>query len=359
MKTVAVLVPTMAGGGAERVVATLVRTINREKFRIHLILVRAEGPYMELLPDTIKITSLNAGHVRYALIKLTNVLNTVQPDIVFSTLDELNLGLVLIKPFLRKKPKIILREANTPSKSLSTLSPLKKKSVLFLYTHFYPRADLIIAQCMAMRADILHTYKLSSEKVTHIYNPLDIDTIIKQSFEGNPYPEGLIHLLAVGRLSYQKGFDILLEAVRIVLQTEPTVHLTVIGEGSLKQELSTLSEKLEIDQHVQFLGFKKNPYPYYRYADAYILSSRWEGFPNSLLEALACGTKVVATDCPSGPREILLDNAYGTLVPASDPQALAEGILHTIKSKNKSGKRAEAYRVEAIIEEYEKVFNTV
>ncbi|WP_051258410.1 glycosyltransferase [Atopococcus tabaci] len=355
-KKMAVLVPSMAGGGAEKVVVNLLRNIDKEAFDVHLVLVRAEGPYMDLVPDSISMTDLNAPRVRYALTKLIKTLNSIQPELIFSTLDELNLALVLVKPFLKQSPKLIVREANTPSKTLSTLSSLDKTITQFLYRRFYPKADLIIAQCDAMKQDIIRTYNLPSEKITYIYNPLDIHDIRNKALKENPYDTRNINLLAVGRLSYQKGFDVLLRAFKHVLQEEPSARLTLLGEGELLEDLSQLAVDLQIDKQVDFSGFKKNPYPYYFHADTYVLSSRWEGFPNSLLEALACGTKVVATDCQSGPREILLNNDYGLLVEEENPEALAAGILESIRGENKSSNRADRYHIDSIMTEYEEVF---
>lgn len=359
MRKIAILVPSMAGGGAEKVVTTVVRYLNKELFDVHLILVKAEGPYMDLIPENIHLVDLNVPRVRYAPLKLISVLNKIKPDLIFSTLDELNLALTLIKPYLKHSPKLILREANTPSKVLSTMPSAKKKFTQKLFKHYYSKADLIVAQCKTMKEDIIQTYSLSPEKIIHIYNPLNVTEIRKMAMDYIPYDSTDVNILAVGRLRYQKGFDTLLHAFQMVVKEEPSARLTILGEGEMLEELTQLSQLLGLTDKVDFLGFNQNPYPYYYFADTYVLSSRWEGFPNSLLEALACGTKVVATDCKSGPREILMDNDYGLLVEEENPAALAEGILSSIKGECKSKDRAEEYKVDAIMKNYEDIFLTL
>ncbi|WP_181793862.1 glycosyltransferase [Garciella nitratireducens] len=357
MKTkLAIIVPSLRGGGAERVVTNIVSNINKNKFDITLILVKKEGPYINLIPENVSIVDLDSDRVRYSIFKLIRELNYCKPDVVLSTLGHLNLALLIIRPLLKGNPKIIIREANTPSKSLSKLSSIRKIIFRYLYKKLYPKTDLIIAQCKDMKNDIIETFNIDRNKIQYIYNPLDIENIRKNMKDKNPYDQNKINLLAVGRLTYQKGYDVLINAFNIVANNIPNVTLTILGDGELKEELQNQADKLGILDKISFTGFKDNPYPYYYYGDTYILSSRWEGFPNSLLEALACGCKVVSTDCKSGPREILEDNEYGILVPTDDYISLSEGIIKSINSENKSRDRAKMFDINKIIKEYEKVF---
>lgn len=352
----AIIVPSLRGGGAERVVVNIVRNIDLSKFDVTLILVKKEGKYINLIPPCISIIDLNSDRVRYSMLRLIKRLNSLKPDIIFSTLGHLNLALLAIRPFLNFKHKIIVREANTPSEVLKRLPGIKKAIFKYLYVKLYPKADIIVAQCKAMKDDIVEMVNIDENRVTYIYNPLDLEYINKNMTDKNPYDKRKINLLAVGRLTYQKGFDILIDAFKIVENNIPNVHLTILGDGELRRELEEKRNQLGLESKISFEGFKENPYPYYYYADVYVLSSRWEGFPNSLLEALACGCKVVATDCKSGPREILGENKYGLLVPVEDSMALAEGIIEAINSENKSKDRAKDFDIRNIIREYEKLF---
>lgn len=355
-KKVAFVIPSLAGGGAERVVTTILRNINKDLFDLYIILVSKEGVYLSQIPSHVKIISLNSNRVRYSFVHLTKALNRYRPDVILSTLEHMNLALLMLRPLLKNKPKILIREANTPSKVSSSLSPLRRKIRQYLYNTIYNKADVIIAQCEEMKTDMTNYLGLDGNKIKVIYNPLDIKGIVMQTEGESPYAPNRINFLAVGRLAYQKAFDVLLDAFSIVIDKLPNTYLTILGEGELKTELLDQAKKLGIEKKVAFEGFKDNPYIYYYHADTYVLSSRWEGFPNTLLEALACKTKVVATNCKSGPKEILGDNEYGLLAKVNDPISLAENMIKSIAMGNRSKDRAEYFSVDKIVKEYEKLF---
>lgn len=356
-KKVAILVPSLRGGGAERVIVNIVRYLNHEKFDVKLIVLKKEGPYVSLLPQNLDVIDLNTYRVRNSLFKLIRELNNFKPDVIFSTHYHLNLALLAIKKFLRGTPKLIIREANTPSKVLNELTKTKREILTNLYKKLYPKSDLIIAQCKDMKEDIINTLEIDDKKVKYIYNPLDIEKINESKEGENPYKAGNINLLSVGRLAHQKGFDNLLDAFKIVANKIPESHLTILGEGNLKSALNEQAVALGISDKLTFASFKGNPYPYYYYADTYILSSRWEGFPNTLLEALACGTKVVATNCKSGPKEILGEDEFGILVEEGNHNAMAAGILRSITEENRTKDRAEYFSIKKIVKEYEEVLS--
>lgn len=355
-RKVAIVIPSLMGGGAEKVMINIISNLDKNKFDTRLIVVNKKGPYISLIPDDIHVVDLKADRVRYSIKNLIKELNLFKPDIVLSTLGYLNLILISIKPFLKSKPKIIVREANTPSKDINQLSKYKKFIFNFLYKRLYKKADYIIAQCEGMKKDIIHCFKIEDkDKVICIYNPLDINLINNLKIEKNPYFKGNINLLSVGRLSYQKGFDILIDAFKIVNQKIPNTYLTILGEGELEEKLKEKSKELNIDKKISFVKFQQNPYPFYYYSDMYILSSRWEGFPNTLLEAIACQTKVVATNCKSGPVEILENDKYGVIVEEENSLALAEGIISYINQESKTNNRAEYFNINKIIKDYERI----
>ena len=354
-KKLAIIIPSLNGGGAERVILNIINNIDKLKFDVRLILMKKEGVYLEMLPDNLEVIDLQCIHARYSFLKLIKSINDYKPDTILSTLDYVNILLLLIRPFLKGRPKIIIREANTPSKSLERFSNNKKKLLSFLYKRIYSTSDLIVAQCKEMKQDIIDTYNIKEEKIKYIYNPIDTEKIFKKYKKNNPYNKNEINLVAVGRLSYQKGFDNLIEAFQIVTQRVNNIKLFIVGDGELKEKLIELTIELGINEKVVFCGFKENPYPYLYYADIYILSSRWEGFPNSLLEALACKTKVISTNCKSGPKEIIGDNKYGNLVPVDDSKLLADIIIRTLTEENKSGDRYKIFEIDNIIKQYEKI----
>lgn len=352
---IVVIIPSLIGGGAEKVMINIATHLNRELFDITLIVLNKQGVYEDILPKDIRIIDLKSERVRYSIFKMIKAINQISPNVIISTLGHLNIALLFIKLFIKNKPKFIIREANTPSKDMAHLKGIKKYLTRYLYSYMYKKSDYIIAQCKYMKEDIEKFFNIKSDKIIPIYNPLDIKVIEKLKTEFNPYDNRFINLVAVGRLSYQKGFDKLIEAFSIVKEEINNIHLTILGEGALKIELEEKAKFLDVYNHISFVDFKKNPYPYYYYADMYILSSRWEGFPNTLLEALACNVKVVATDCKSGPREILGENEYGILAKENDTENLAKCIIEYLYSKNYTSDRANYFDIDKIIKEYENI----
>ncbi|MDW0116281.1 glycosyltransferase [Sporosarcina thermotolerans] len=353
-RKIAFLIPSLRGGGAERVTVNIIRNLDPNKFDIKLILLKKEGPYLRDLPENIEVVDLNTTRVRNSLIPLIKVLNIIRPDVIFSTMGHLNIAVLAIKYFIKGNPKIIVREANTPSKDIRR----NKKMFTFLYKYLYPKADLIIAQCDEMKNDIMHFSNVKGENIQYIYNPLDINNIREMSVGISPYYGKMVNFLSVGRLTQQKGFDTLINAFTIVSKNIPNAHLTILGEGELKSTLQTQVNVLGMREKVSFVGFKNNPYPYYKNADVFVLSSRWEGFPNTLLEALACGVKVVSTNCKSGPYEILGGNEYGNLSEEGDYKSLAKEMIASHIEVNKTGNRADVFDIKHIIKKYESIFLT-
>ncbi|WP_289139695.1 glycosyltransferase [uncultured Brevibacillus sp.] len=361
-KRVALIVPNLTGGGAERVVVHLLRHLNRVRIEPILIVVDLFGPYVSKLPPDIQIVNLQSKRVRYALPKLIREINRLKPDAIMSTLDYMNLALLGVKPFLVGSPRLIVREANTPSKSIQTLSSFGQKCFTWLYRLLYKRSDVIVTQSDGMRQDLLAFLPgLDPSKVVRIYNPLDVETVKREASLFHPFSHDgkKLVIVAAGRLTYQKGFDLLLQAFGKVRSVHENAQLYILGEGPLLVELTQLAEELGITDYVTFAGFQKNPYPYLKHADLFVLSSRWEGFPNILLEAIASGSRVVATRCPSGPDEILEEGRYGVLVKSDCVDSLADGMLTALNKETvfDSGmQKARQYSAPYIAGLYEQIF---
>jgi len=357
-KDILFVLPSLSGGGAERVTTNIINFIKKNNFNINILLINNIGPFKDLIFDNnINIINLNKKHARTSYFKLVKIINTIKPDIVFSTLQHVNILLLIFKRLYKSKPKLIIREANTPSQFMGNLNLFKKKLFLFLLKTQYKKADLIIAQCNEMRDDIISTYKLNNvDNVITIYNPIDVKFIKNKSTDFNPFNDTYVNIVSIGRLTYQKGFDILLKSISIVRELYPNVFLTIVGDGELRNYLIRLSNDLNIQNSVNFVGFQNNPYPYIKYSDLYVLSSRWEGFPNTLLEAITLNKKVVSTNCKSGTFEILNDYENGIIVKTDDPVSLAEGIISSIKKEIKYSEKYKKYDATIIVKEFEKYF---
>ena len=171
-----------------------------------------------------------------------------------------------------------------------------------------------------------------------IFNPIINERIIQRANEPNNHPwfnpKTVPVIIAIGRLSEQKNFSLLLQSFAKVLESTKA-RLIIFGEGPLRSDLENLVKELNLQDAVLLPGVVANPYNYLNNADLFVLSSNYEGLPNALVEALACGCPVVSTDCQSGPREILDDGKYGILVEPSDVNGLARAILQSLNSENK------------------------
>ncbi|WP_052343618.1 glycosyltransferase [Bacillus massiliigorillae] len=300
------VVPSLRGGGAEKVMVTLLKYLDRSKFTLILVLLSKEGKYIDDIPNDVETIDLKAVRVRHSFISLVKVIRKVKPDVVFSTQGHLNIGMIALKPFIGKRTKLIVREANTVSEIVK-IAP-KPKVWRMLYKFFYRRADVVICQSKYMMEDLLVNFKIPTEKLCHIYNPVDIKRIEKLSqIDSNPFErsKASINVVAVGRLVYQKGFDRLIESVPKLMECIPDAKLWIIGEGDLKEELVKKRDDFGLSKKIELIDFQENPYKWLKNADLFVLPSYYEGLPNVLLEAIACECPVIALEHPGGTKEIM------------------------------------------------------
>ncbi|AVR00347.1 hypothetical protein OBCHQ24_15495 [Oceanobacillus iheyensis] len=200
-KKVAIVVPSLRGGGAERVIVNIIRHLDLDKFDIRLFLIKKEGPYLKSVPKNITIIDLDSERVRYSVIKLIKKLNEFRPEVILSTLGYLNLVLLAIRGFLKGKPKIVIRHAISPTKSLENLPFLRRNLYKKIYSYYYSRSDVVIAQCQEMLEEISEIYNVERSKLRKIYNPLVIREIQEKSKLENPFQDNKINLISAGRLT--------------------------------------------------------------------------------------------------------------------------------------------------------------
>lgn len=355
------LVPTLRGGGAERVIVTLLRHLDRTRFRLTLAVAdMREAVYRDDVPEDVEVIDLQCSRVRYALPKIVGLIWKRRPDVVFSTLGHLNLALSMIRLLLPNGVRYIARESSIVSENIRGY---RRPSIWrWAYRRFYGRFDAVVCQSHAMRNDLVDNFSLPAKKMRVIHNPVDIERIhrlakepLAASFEsaGGVVGDAPLRLLAAGRLSHVKGFDLLIEA--LALCDDPHLQLTILGEGPLRSELEGLAREHGVAEQVHFAGFQKNPYPFFASADVFVLSSRFEGFPNVVLEAMACGTPVIATPAPGGVREIL-DGVVGcSLADSVSAPALAKAISHMSCPACIPLAVLDPYRVAKIMHSYEQL----
>jgi glycosyltransferase involved in cell wall biosynthesis len=344
-KKVLFLVPSFVAGvgGAERVVTILLRHLDHSRFECHLALVGEGRAFLEDIPHEVTVHHLGVSRIRYCVPAIVKLSRQVKPDTILSTVIFLNAMLMLARPFLSGRPRILLREASLPSAFLAQVAR-NPRILKWMYRWLYPKADQIICLCDAAINDMVEHLGIGRDKLVRIYNPVDVEMVrrLAEAVE-SPYSSPGPHVMAMGRLQREKAYDVLLQAFSSVLKALPNARLTILGEGPLEAQLKKQAVDLGVDHAVAFPGFQKNPWPYVKHADLFVLSSRFEGLPNALLEVLALGVPVVATDCPGGVREIQKSVREIILVPPEDHVALAGGIVAALSKP--IGERPSSRRV--------------
>jgi glycosyltransferase involved in cell wall biosynthesis len=319
------LIPTLTGGGAERVVVTLLQHLDRSRFELALAVVDTrDAAFREQVPVDVEFIDLACRRVRQALPKLVRLLWRRRPDVVMSTLGHLNLALAMLLPLLPDGTRYVARETTVVSKGLGEYR--HPHLWAWAYRRFYGRFDRLVCQSRGMFDDLVHGFGLDPARMVVIPNPVDRGRIAAAcgAAERPATAAASFRAVAAGRLSREKGFDLLIDALALARRRD--LHLTILGEGPLLSELAQLAQARGVSERVHFAGFLRNPYPTLAAADLFVLSSRYEGLPNVVLEALACGTPVVATPAPGGTREILDGIAGCVVADAVSAEALAAAL---------------------------------
>lgn len=328
---IALFLPNLAGGGAERVMANLAAGFADVGFVVDVVLVQAKGVFLSRLPANVQVVNLHAANAYTALPRLVNYLRKERPYALLSTLDLTNLVAILAKQTSRVATRVVVRIASTVSEQRRPFH--KKKLEHIILSKIYPRADAIVAISCGTAKDLARYTGLNADRITTIYNPVITEELYQQAQLPLDHPwlvaEDVPVILSVGRLNIAKDFFTLIRACAIVRQEKP-VRLMILGEGEERSNLEALVRELGLSPDVQMPGFVENPFPYMAASAVFVLSSRWEGLPGVLIEALACGCPAVSTDCPSGPSEILDGGRYGHLVPVGDAETMARSILSVL-----------------------------
>jgi glycosyltransferase involved in cell wall biosynthesis len=356
MKRIAFFIPTMDGGGAERVVLNLLKGMLNKDLLLDLVVADALGPYLQHIPKQVRVINLGVGRVLKAIIPLSEYLKKNRPSALISHLNHANIVAVLANKLSRIKTSVILVEHDTLSSGKSDL--IRAKFLPSLMKFIYPYADEIVGVSEAVSRDLEIQLKLSQGRVKTIYNPVVNLELMSQAKEPLDHPWFAENsppvFLAIGRLTEKKDFFTLIKAFAQLREKIPA-RMIILGEGELRNELETLISKLNISHDILMPGFVENPYSYMSRAKVFVLSSLWEGLPTVLIEAMACGCQVVSTDCPSGPKEILDGGKYGALVPMLDISIMCKAMLEAlniITDKEILVERAMYFSVENSVNKY-------
>jgi glycosyltransferase involved in cell wall biosynthesis len=358
------VITSLSAGGAEKVFSLILKNIDKTKFNIILAIGKKEGPFLSNIPDKVKIKEL-AGSKKSSksFFKLLKLLQIEKPDIVFSTLG-MNTTSALCSLFLSKNIRFISRFGNTIGVDLE--QRVKKDSYIKYLVQKYSnllvlKTTEIVTQSQYMKNDLISYYKLNSNiKIHQIYNPVEFDKCVDN--ENNE--KDFVQFLTIGRFDYQKGYEYLIEAFYGIVSVYPTARLIFIGKGILEEDMKKLAQNFNISKNIEFAGYQENPFSYSDDTNIFVSSSRFEGFSNVILESLSNAIPVIATDCPSGNREIIEDNINGWLssMDGDIVKNLRNTMLLSIKRykeldmKNEQIKLKNNFGIETIVNQYENLF---
>lgn len=354
-KSILFILPDLNAGGAERIVTTIANHLPKEKFLPSILLLRKEGLYLDFLQKDVEIIDIKTPRIRHSLKPILQQIRKRKPDIVFSGFGEVNAYLSLfIKLF--PKTKFIARETNVVSKHVT------RREIRFFYK-FYNNYHKIICQSDDMKNDLVENFKIKKEKLIKINNPVDFSFIeekLENSVKPESYKSDYKNVVAVGNLSSRKGFDNLLKVFSNL--KDKSIILHILGDGRDKDFLHQMKKNLGLE-NVIFHGVQKNPYPFLKFADLFVLSSRYEGFPNVLLEAGACGTYSLANNCKGGINEIIQPKINGEISDIENYEKFAKKILEILEQKHDSemikNSIKSRFSKEIILEKYFEVFEKI
>jgi glycosyltransferase involved in cell wall biosynthesis len=333
-------IPTLEGGGAERVFVTLLAHLDRERFEPHLALVEKKGVHLKDVPPDVPVHDLG-GRGPLAFLRLASLVRRLRPATVFASLTFYSTLVLLTRPLAPRGVRFVVRENNLPTVHVPRMPYgwLRWR----LYAPAHRRADRVVCQTAAMRDDVVRA-GVPAERTVVIPNPIDLGAVAGRAEGSSPFKSDGPHVVAAGRLVPAKGFDLLIDAFADARLHGARLH--VLGDGPERAALEARATRLGTADRVEFAGFLDNPYPWFRHADLFVLPSRYEGFPNVVLEALALGTPVVAFACPGG--SAVVDGVNGWTVPSGDVGALADRIAAAL-----AGPRPDRPRIAASVADHD------
>ena len=349
------LIPHLGGGGAERVTSLLARGLSPDKYELHQGLI-TQTNLDKAMPASVHVHCLGARRVRTGAFRLLRLVHRLKPELILSGMAHLNFLVLLLRPFFPRGTRVLVRQNSTVSASLA-FDGLPCYTHL-LYRLLYRRADRVICQTQSMADDLAQELGVPENRLVVLPNPVDVEEI-RASVGLNPAPQTSPgpHLLAIGRLAPEKGFDSLLNVMVSVRKEFPKASLQIAGKGPEEIALKALSQALGLDATVHFVGYIDRPSKLFPAATLFVLPSRHEGLPNALLEAAAGGLPIVALPASGGLAELLRDQSGVWLAPTLSENALATSLLAALRALRPGERFAhsfvEAFRIDRAIQAYE------
>jgi glycosyltransferase involved in cell wall biosynthesis len=360
---VCLVIPSFRGGGAERATVSLANGLALAGLCVDLVVVSAEGPYRAEVDIRVNLIDLDARRLIAGVPRLVKYLRQYHPGTVCAVMTQVGVVVYIAIKLSRHKARFFISERNYPISALKKRNLVRELVVNWMARAAYAEAERVIAVSDDLADVLAAKLRLKSDKLCVIKNGVDLSKI--DALSSDQAPQAITEfirdrkmVLAVGRLVDQKDYSTLLKAFSKVSQVVSSV-LIVLGEGPLRQRLESEAVGLGISDLVIFPGFLPNPFPVMMRADTFVLSSRWEGFPNVIIQAMACDIPVVATDCPTGPSEILDGGRYGRLVAVGDVSALAQEVIASLTAPKLriSRQRAAEFSMDDVINQYQSLFS--
>jgi glycosyltransferase involved in cell wall biosynthesis len=358
-KRIVIFLPDLRGGGAECLHVNLANDWVKRRYKVTFVLMQKRGELLALLPREVSIIELGTNKIRGSLKPLILYLRTHRPNVLLTAMWPLTIIAIAAHRLAGKPGRIIISDHAPLSLLPETQGWFKHLLLRISIGLVYPLADKFVAVSSGVADDLSHLGRIDRQRIKVIYNPAARGQLNRIQRFPEPWngAEGK-RIITVGNLKPEKDHALLIKAFALV-RKKINANLMILGEGELRQDLKKMITELNLKNSVRMPGFLLDPYPFYQAADLFVLSSRYEGFGNVLVEAMECGLSVVSTDCKSGPSEILNGGQYGRLVPVGDVRALAEAILLALKEPSppeQQMKRAAEFSIERAATAYLNLF---
>jgi glycosyltransferase involved in cell wall biosynthesis len=357
MTSIAILLPNLSGGGAERVAVNLANGFAQRGYAVDMVLLSSTGVFLADLLPVIRVVDLRADRMRGALLPLAIYLRKSRPDVMLACMWPLTVMAIWARRLARIPCRMVVAEHTTWSRSELLASKLADWQIRTTMHHSFTHADSILTVSHGAADDLARFANLPRNSISVIHNPVVGD---EQAYTTDPrepaewWSGTHRRVLAVGTLKAIKDYGSLLLAFA-QLRHRVDARMLILGEGECRTALAAQVSELGLDGYVFMPGFVKDLSPYYQHADLHVLSSTGEGLPTVIIESLAAGTPVVSTDCPSGPREILCDGQFGRLVPVGDPAALAVAMADSLAATHDTDAlkvRAQDFSIAKAVDQY-------
>lgn len=353
---------TLDGGGAEKVAVNLANYYSKTGYDVDLVLIKKVGPYLKLVSNNVNLVDLSSYNYFFSLLKLRSYLNKNNNNLFLSVIRSVNILIGLSSVGLKIK-NLTFREANTLD-AIRKMKPFKRFIYKNLMRYSYFKANTIIANSYDTKQDLIDENIIKDEKSLVIVNPvlpLDYQELLqKESHHRWLDDKNLKVILSVGRLHEQKNYPFLIECFAELVKKHNNTRLLIVGEGKDKEKLQSQIDILGMHEFINIENFQSNIFPYYKKSTVFALSSQWEGFGNVIVEALSAGTPVVSTNCSGGPKMILENGKYGTLVDIGNKKAYVDALCDKLQNFNNSKdmkliEYSKKFSVKYIANEYLKV----